>query len=128
MRTISLAVVAVMMLLIPASCGGGTPSGGSTTEAMPSTTGTTRYILADDGDTEMLDKLYQIQLDWTKEQVHALLGEPVESVGSLGFVAEKYHLSDTESGSIRYGAGDSVWGIFIENSETGKSVRILDAE
>ena len=124
MKYVLSAVVAVMMLLVLTSCGGGTPSGGSTTEAMLSTTGTTRYILADDGDTEMLDKLYQIQLDWTMEQTRELLGEPDVSFGS-GFISDIYHLSDTESGHILYGG--VVWEVFITNSETGDRIRISAA-
>ena len=120
MKYVLSAVVAVMLLLVLTSCGVGTPSDGGT-DAMPSTTGTTRYILADDGDAEMLDKLYQVQLDWTMEQVRELLGEPDVSFGS-GFVSDIYHLSDTESGHILYGG--VVWEVFITNSETGDRIRI----
>ena len=61
----------------------------------------------------LLQKMYQVESNWTKEQVYALLGQP-DLIPSDGSIDEYYNVSDTEIAQVRY----TDEGITIKNVET----------
>lgn len=111
--------VVLVMLLIFTSCATQTGSDFS------STSNNTDEIISttDKEDGSMLDKLHQIQSDWTMEQVHELLGSPDERGQASVVPMDYYNISDTTRATIYYWSE----GIRIElvNTETGEATTIL---
>ena len=93
-------------------------------------TSTTHYdhttnVSTERGDEQtVIDKLYQIESDWTEQQVHDLLGPPDEYGQASVVVQDYYNISETKRATISY------WGegvqVEIYDFEAKENIVILE--
>ena len=73
----------------------------------------------------MLDKLHQIKVGWTIDQIEELVGKPDETIDASIAPRIIYYINDTEKAFIDF-FGNKVASIKIENTETGETTTILE--
>lgn len=122
-------VVLTLAMFILASCAtSSAPDAGEstsgTTSNLPKETSTTGIIsTAGTEEKNMLDKLRQIEPNWTKQQVYDLLGMP-DRFGERSVVAEVFYTVNPTTEAVIAFWSEGIQ-ITVINSETGEKTTML---